>query len=289
MLEHGRACGRKDKIVYSYRRSYRGPLRALILDWAGTTVDFGSFAPVAAVVDAFERQGIAVTSREARLPMGMAKRDHLSAVAEIDSVREQWINRYGHALADTELDELYASFMAIETDRVAHYATLIGGTLATVDACRDRNIQIGSCTGYSRGLMEAILPIAREQGYAPDSLVCPDDVPRGRPHPWMAIQNAINLLVYPLDACVKVGDTVVDILEGLNAGMWSVGLARTGNELGLTEAEVDALAPAELAARLDRIRERMYQSGAHYVVDGIADLPPVIDMIEERLRAGERP
>jgi len=95
--------------------------------------------------------------------------------------------------------------------------------------------------------------------------------------------------VYPMEACVKIGDTLPDIEEGLNAGMWTVGLAKSGNELGLNEAEIAALAADQLQVRLKRAVQRMAGAGAHYVVDTIADVLPVIDRIHEQLAAGERP
>jgi phosphonoacetaldehyde hydrolase len=105
----------------------------------------------------------------------------------------------------------------------------------------------------------------------------------------MCLQNAINLQVYPMEAFVKVGDTLPDISEGLNAGMWTIGVAKTGNEMGLTEQEIDALPRDVRAAKLARAYQRMYQTGAHYVVDTIADVPPLLDEINVRLARGDRP
>ena len=99
----------------------------------------------------------------------------------------------------------------------------------------------------------------------------------------------MDLDVYPMSACVKVGDTMVDIEEGLNAVTWTIGLARSGSELGLSEEEAEALNPQELATRLEGIYDRMYRAGTHYVVDTIAEVPSILDEIEPRLKRGERP
>ncbi len=138
-------------------------------------------------------------------------------------------------------------------------------------------------------MMKLLLAEAKRRGYEPDATVCATDVPAGRPEPWMCLQNAMLLRIYPMEAIVKVGDTLPDIEEGLNAGMWTVGLARTGNELGLNEAEIARLPADVLEAKLSVARERMRQSGAHYVVDAITDVPPVLDEINARLARGERP
>jgi phosphonoacetaldehyde hydrolase len=137
--------------------------------------------------------------------------------------------------------------------------------------------------------MEVLLPEAAQRGYAPDATVCASDVRAGRPEPWMCLRNADKLGVYPLEACVKIGDTVPDIEEGLNAGMWTIGLAKSGNELGMNEQEIAALPADRLQACLERATWRLAAAGAHYVVDTIADVLPVVERIQQRLAAGERP
>jgi len=140
-----------------------------------------------------------------------------------------------------------------------------------------------------RSMMDILLEEARNRGYEPDSSVCASEVPAGRPEPWMCVQNAMNLGIYPFEAVVKVDDTLPGIEEGLNAAMWTIGLAKTGNEIGLNKEEIDNLEPDVLQARLDRAYNRMWHSGAHYVVDGIWDVPAVLDDINARLARGDRP
>ncbi|HJZ49206.1 MAG TPA: phosphonoacetaldehyde hydrolase [Roseiflexaceae bacterium] len=274
---------------FTYHRRYTGPLQAAIFDWAGTTVDYGSRAPVAVFVEVFRRRGVIITAQQARAPMGLEKKDHIRAIAQQPLVAEQWQAVHARAWAEDDVEAMYRDSLPLQAQCVADYAELIPGTLETLAACRARGIQIGSSTGYSRQIVDALLPAAARHGYVPDSVVCPSDVPAGRPAPWMAFQNASNLRVYPMAALVKIGDTIPDIEEGLNAGMWTIGLTKSGNELGLSEAEIVELAPAELAARLAPIERRMRQAGAHYVVETIADIPPLLDAIAARLRLGEQP
>jgi phosphonoacetaldehyde hydrolase len=150
-------------------------------------------------------------------------------------------------------------------------------------------MKIGSTTGYTREMMEVLVPEARKKGYEPDAWVAASDVPAGRPYPWMCYQNAIKLQVFPLEAYVKIGDTLVDIEEGLNASMWTIGLALSGNEMGMNQAEAAAQSPEALASRRKQISARMNQAGAHYVVDGIWDCVLIIHEINYRLSRGERP
>jgi phosphonoacetaldehyde hydrolase len=177
----------------------------------------------------------------------------------------------------------------MQLEVLTEFATPIPGLLDAVKEIHSNHIKIGSTTGYIRSMMDILAPEAKKRGYAPDCIVCPDEVPAGRPYPWMCYQNATQLGVYPMQAMVKVGDTVVDIEEGLNAGMWTVGLSLTGNLLGLNEAESNSLTREEKEAARCRIEPQLYRAGAHFVIDGIWDLPHVLGEIEYRLAHGEHP
>ena len=150
-------------------------------------------------------------------------------------------------------------------------------------------MKIGSTTGYTRVLMDVLAPEASARGYAPDAIVCADEVPAGRPYPWMCYLNQIQLGVYPGEVCVKIGDTVPDIEEGLNAGMWTIGVVQCGNEIGLSESEIGQLPPLELEARLKAGHKHLRYAGAHYSIDSLSEVPALIDAINERLVHGERP
>jgi phosphonoacetaldehyde hydrolase len=184
---------------------------------------------------------------------------------------------------------MFADFVPLQLACLADHAELVPGALEAVAEFRRRGLRIGSTTGYTREMTDILLVQARLRGYQPDCSVCASDVPAGRPEPWMCLTNAMKLGVYPMEAVVKVGDTLPDIEEGLNAGMWTIGLAKSGNEMGMTEAELARAASKLVEAKLASAYLRMAQAGAHYVVDGIWEVPQVLDRIEARLARGERP
>ena len=274
---------------YQFKREYRGPLKAAILDWAGTTVDFGSFAPTAAFIKVFERRGVQIDIEHARAPMGLMKKDHLRAITRIDEVGRRWKEKFGDFPTADDVDAMFDEFAPMQIACLAEFAGVIPGTVDLVSELKKMKIKVGSTTGYTHEMMDVLAPEAKRNGYEPDAWVASNDVPAGRPYPWMCYQNAIKLQVFPQVACVKVGDTLVDIEEGLNAGMWTIGLALSGNELGLTYDEYAALAPETRALRRKQITARMFQAGAHYVVDGIWDCLPMIHEINYRLSLGEKP
>ena len=274
---------------FSYERRYRGRIRAVILDWAGTTMDYGCMAPAVVFVEVYKRQGVPITMEEARAPMGAHKRIHIQRISELDGVRRRWQEVHGRPPTDDDVGRMFADFVPLQLACLSEYSALIPGTLDAVSAMRARGMRIGSTTGYLRDMMEINLRDAKLQGYEPDSTVCASDVPAGRPYPYMCLQNVINLQVSPVAACVKVDDTVPGVEEGLNAGMWTVGLAMSGNEIGLPLAELAALDPEDRERRRQRAYTRLRQAGAHYVIDSLADVVPCLDDIEARIARGERP
>lgn len=274
---------------WSYHRTYRGPLQAVVFDWAGTTVDFGCFAPTAVFRHLFASRGVPIDVAEARAPMGLPKRDHLRAVLATTAVAQRWEATHGRPWSEHDVDELFAEFVPAQLAVIPDHSEPVPGARELMDRLRQRGLAIGSTTGYTRPMMEVLVPEARARGYEPDTWVCPDDVPQGRPLPWMLYVNAMRLGTVPMAAMVKVGDTVPDLEEGLNAGTWTVGVALSGNELGLTDVEVDDLDPATRAGYLEAIGARLSAVGAHYVIEGVWALDAVLDEIEQRLRRGERP
>ncbi len=274
---------------FTYQRCYRGKIKAVLLDWAGTTMDYGCMAPAVVFIEVYKRQGVPISMEEARMPMGAHKRVHIQKISQIPSVRQRWQQAHARVPEEKDVDKMFADFVPLQVACLSDYSKLIPGTLEAVDAMRKRGMKIGSTTGYLKEMMEVNLRDGKKQGYEPDSTVCASDVPAGRPYPFMCLQNAINLQVWPMEACVKIDDTVPGIEEGLNAGMWSIGLAVSGNEIGLPLAEVKALPPSEFETRRAGAYRRMYQAGAHYVVDSIADVMPCLDDIEARMARGERP
>ena len=252
-------------------------------------MDYGCMAPAVVFMDVFKRKGVEITISEAREPMGAHKKVHIRQISKDENVARRWQQKYGRMPNEDDVEAMFRDFIPLQLQCLAQYADLIPGTLEVVAEFRRRGLKIGATTGYTEEMMTLLQSEASKRGYVTDSTVCATQVPAGRPHPFMCLQNAINLQIYPMEAFVKIGDTLPDIEEGLNAGMWTIGLAKTGNEMGLPESEIAAMDPEARSARLARAYKRMYQTGAHYVVDGIAEVVPLLDQINARLAAGERP
>ncbi|MCC8391523.1 phosphonoacetaldehyde hydrolase [Paraburkholderia sp. MMS20-SJTR3] len=264
-------------------------VKAVIFDWAGTVVDYGSRAPMGAFVETFEQFGVPITIDEARGPMGMAKRPHIAALLALPRVARAWTDKYGHAPGEADIDAVYDVFVPKNVAVAASYSAVIPGVAQVASALREDGVRIGTTTGYTREIIDEIVPGAAAQGFSPDSIVCTGDTPQGRPSPYMIYRTLPQLGVWRASETIKVDDTGVGIEEGINAGTWAVGVAVSGNALGLSEAEVKALPADEFAARRARAIDCLKAAGAHYVIDSVADLLPVVYEIDARLARGERP
>jgi len=264
-------------------------IAAVVFDWAGTMIDFGCVAPVEALLTAFAAEGVGIDTAEARRDMGLAKRDHVRAILAAPRVRDAWTAARGAAPAEADVDRLHDALEPLMRAAAAAHSTLIPGAAALFADLTGRGVRVGSSTGYTRTMMEDILPAAAAQGYAPQVVICAGETAAGRPSPLMMWKALTALRAWPARACVKVDDAAVGVAEGVAAGVWSIGLAASGNGVGLSLADFQALEPADRADRVARSAAALKAAGADYVVDTVADLPPILEEIEARIAAGEGP
>lgn len=252
------------------------PLKAVVFDWAGTMIDFGSRAPVVALCRAFAAEGVPVEEAEARADMGRAKHDHIRALLAQPRIAAAWADRHGAAPCEAAGDRIFAAIEPMMREAARACAALIPGAAAIAGRLQAAGVPVGSCTGYTRAMMADILPRAAEQGYRPDMLVCAGDTPMGRPSPLMLWKNLVELGAWPADACVKVDDAEVGIAEGRAAGVWTIGVAASGNGVGLSQSALAALSAEDRATRIAAARAALRAAGAHVVIDSVADLPAAL-------------
>jgi phosphonoacetaldehyde hydrolase len=257
-------------------------VKAVIFDWSGTIIDFGSLAPVKVFSALFAEHGVELTDTEVRAPMGMLKRDHIRTLLEMERVAAAWKAKHGVPANEQTIDLLNTELEQRMPEIAARYVTPIPGALEALQRLRDRSIRIGSTTGYTRETMKVVQPAARIAGIEVEALYTSSDVPAGRPSPWMIYRNCIDLGVYPPSSVVKVGDTLQDIYEGKNAGAWAVGVVIGSSLLGLSAEEFAQLDETERERHLSNTREAFKQAGAHYVIDSLAELDTVITAIEHQ-------
>ena len=269
--------------------SDQATLQAVIFDWAGTILDHGSRAPMGAFVKAFAAFGVSITIADARGPMGVAKRDHIRMVGQAPAVAAAWEQKYGRLFNEADIDALFEAFEPMNIAAVRDHADFIPGALETIAELKASGLRIGSTTGYTRPIMEELMPIAAARGYVPEIAVCAGDLAAGRPSPLMMWHAMAQMGIWPAHTVVKVDDTLPGIYEGTAAGTWTVGVTLSGNMVGLSAEELAALSEAERSRLREQAEAAMRSVGADIVIDSVADLPGAIERISASLKAGERP
>ena len=249
----------------------------IIFDWAGTLVDFGCCAPLAAFHRAFENAGLPISDEIARKPMGAHKRDHVREILHYAEIADRVRSELKREPDETLVQAIYDDFARLLPAELLVHAAPIPGAIDTLHWLRKRGIRIGSTTGYIRAMMDVLEPVARASGIEPEVVICADEVPQGRPAPWACFRIAEQCGVYPLSRCIKVGDTPADMAEGRNAGMICIGLSECGNEVGLNLETLQSLSAEERQQRIDVAEKRLKEAGADAVLKSIAELPAWIE------------
>lgn len=265
------------------------PIIAVLFDWAGTMIDFGSRAPVMAMATVFERASVPADEPTIRRYMGLAKREHVVAILGEAAMTDRWQAAKGRDWTEADVDALMAELEPAMQASASACRDLIPGAANAAAMLGARGIRIGSTTGYTRTMMAGIIPAAAEQGYAPEVIVCAGETAHGRPAPLMLWQAMGAIAAWPAARCIAVDDAPVGIKAGRNAGLWTIGVAGSGNGVGLTHADFVALSADERAARMVPVIREFAAAGADFVIESVADLSRAIDAIEAALGSGKQP
>lgn len=242
---------------------------AVIFDWAGTIVDPGSRAPLAAFRATFEAEEIDLTDEEIRGPMGLGKREHIESLLRMPGVAEAFLFRIGRRWDACDVDRMYQRFESIQPEIAAARAAPIAGVVDLLARLREAGIKVGGTTGFSRAVMTKVVPAAAQNGVTLDASVCVDEVKRGRPAPDMLLECASRLGVEP-SRCLVFDDTPVGIEAAVAAGMPAWGVSLSGNSCGLEAGELESLDDAAKAAIHARATASFERAGARGTLESVA-------------------
>lgn len=290
------------KLSYNYTNKIyklkRNPsvekVKAVILDWSGTTADPFVIAPARVFADVFQKHNVPITMKEAREPMGLRKDLHIAKILQNPDIRKRWFEIKGYEPTQKDVDELFVDFVPMQLSCLREYTGLLPGVADTIKKLQISGIKIGSTTGFLESMVDILLEDAKKQNYIPDSSVAGDQVSHNmgfRPAPFMVYENLKQLGIYPIKSVVKVDDTISGVGEGINAGCWAVGVCGWSNYMDIDSMEQwNNMSDTEKEERRNMSKNKLiYESNAHYVIDDLTFLPTVIDDINLRLQNGETP
>ena len=201
-------------------------LDLVIFDLAGTTVEDRGQVP-AAFTAALAEYGINVSGEQISSVRGASKR--LALLHFIPEGPEQML------LAD----EVYAFF---RVHLARQYATAgvqpIAGAAQTFALLRERGVRIALNTGFDRETTGLLLEALGWKSNTVDAVVCGDDVAQGRPAPDLIFQAMESASVSNVHRVANVGDTILDLQAGHNAGVrWNVGVLSGAHDREKLEQE----------------------------------------------------
>ena len=189
-------------------------LELVIFDLAGTTIqDDGLIAN--AFVETLRMHGLSITEEELQSVRGTSKRD----------VIRHFLKRDGKEHSFPQLaDEI---FLALQKRLAESYrnggAKMIEGVAEAFSWLESRGIKIALNTGFDRMITDLILHSLDLRTAAP--VVCGDDVPTGRPAPYLIFHAMEAARVWSVRRVANVGDTTNDLYAGFNAGVhWNIGV-----------------------------------------------------------------
>lgn len=145
-------------------------------------------------------------------------------------------------------------------------------TKEVIDFLKKRGIRIGSTSQCSRKELDDFLSQAASEENEPEYAVCMQEVLEGRPKPYMIWNNLMHLGVSEPANAVKVGTSLEEIREGMQAGLWTVGVISLFSE-GIFPSPQD---------RKEQVRKWYLRAEADYIINDLWELPSVISDINLR-------
>ena len=190
----------------------------VIFDMAGTTVVDNGQVPQAFTL-ALTQAGVQVSQDELRAVRGASKREAIRTLLA-QKTGESGAGLQAHA------DQVYIAFrQALMALFEGQGVQAIPGTEGTFDQLHDLGVKIALNTGFDRTITDLILgSLGWRQGRV-EAVVCGDEVPQGRPAPYLIFRCMQQVGALSVHRVANVGDTVLDLQAGYHAGVrWNVGV-----------------------------------------------------------------
>jgi phosphonatase-like hydrolase len=188
------------------------PPDLVVCDLAGTTIYDRGEVP-AAFEQALREAGLAFDAAEVSAWRGASKREVLSRLI----ARQDGGTR--------SVDRIYHRFRELLLQRLAEAGPLsLPGVQETLVRLKAERCRLAATTGFDRDVVETILAAVPWAGLL-DAWVCGDDVPQGRPAPFMIFRAMERCGVVDVRRVAVVGDTRLDLEAAWNAGAgWRIGV-----------------------------------------------------------------
>jgi phosphonatase-like hydrolase len=236
-------------------------IELVVFDLAGTTVDdtiHGLPLVTVAMTEAFASRGIKISPEQVNKYRGMDKKQALSCLLK-ECQEIQMNNCDSDKLKNINdnafLDAMFKDFKLALNSHLININKEIPGTTEIFYWLKTRGIKIAVGSGFPHDVVLALVEklgwknlvqyvsSAEQEGYS-------------RPHPSLVHSAMKHCSVTDKRNVLKVGDTVMDVEEGNNAGCRTVAVL-TGTQTEST----------------------LKQSNPDYIINSVADLPKLLEQL----------
>lgn len=180
----------------------------VVFDMAGTTIEDSGQVPEA-FTTVLRKHGIEITDDALRAVRGASKRDAI----------RHFVSQHHTARVDALTDEIFNDFRDYLSGLFkAGGVKPVAGAADTFKWLRGRGIKIALNTGFDRLTADLIVDAVGWKTGVADTILCGDDVAQGRPAPYLIFRSMEKTGVTSVHQVMCVGDTVLDLQAGRNAG-----------------------------------------------------------------------
>ena len=254
-------------------------IRCCIFDLGGTIVDKYSLSPLLSLSNAFGLRRIMIPSNILSKDMGKMKLDHIKLLCNEPVVKDKY--------PDLDPIDVYRDFNKFQINYMDNYLDIIPETKQCIKYLDDKSIRTGITTGFNKEQMDIAIEKLRLDGIILESAVSSSCIPNAsRPNPDMINENMDRLNIRSPKHVIKIDDTEVGIQEGINAGCYTVGVAKWSINMNVYTYAIKHLLNSSnsdvesmLYYKLEESRKKLKDAGADYVIDTLDELPKVIDSI----------
>lgn len=265
-------------------------IKAVVFDWAGTTIDYGSRAPIIGFQAAFERFGVHLDEATIRQDVGLDKKAHVKKMLQDPDVWAKYVKQAPASTLEQAVASVYAAFQETIQAALTQTADLKPGVAAFLNYLDEKRILVATTSGYNQAMIQTLLPLVKKQGFQPTVNVTSELTSGvGRPAGDMLSYALKQLGVDDPASVMKIGDTVNDIKEANNAGAIAVGVVVGSNLIGMSETEFVCLDKLEQARLIADASGKFYEAGADHVVASMADVMPLIEHLNQEAARKQAP
>lgn len=256
-------------------------IRAVIFDWAGTTIDYGNQAPVLAIRKAFQQFGLQVGRRQLYQSNGVDPLTRIQQLLSADDLKQAWYIKHPDIDVKAGAIEIYKWFNRDLIETLPQVAKVKAGIPTLISYLRTQDIRFATTSVYTAPMLSQVLPLASEQGFDPQINITAEDVEGvSRPCPDMLNLAIDKLRIRDCHSVIQVGDTPADILAGQAAGVTTVGIIEGSSLIGLSEEEFSHLPFAKRNSLNNEAAAKLQRAGADYIVQNAKDLMRLIKELD---------